>query len=171
MHNFSHPHEPLPNATSINSHIDGDHFPCTWGTFTTVALLLSRLPPGSQASVRDVAEAYRTIPVAPAQWPGLVIHLQAEDRFAVNICNNFGLTSAGGMYGMVADAGADLFRGCGIGPLAKWVDDHIFFRIRREHLLKRSHIGAAGMRSELTFERGGTVVITRVKSGEAKYIR
>ena len=37
--------------------------------------------------------------------------------------------------------------------------------------VKRSHIGAAGMRSELTFERGGTVVIARVKSGEAKYIR
>ena len=26
-------------------------------------------------------------------------------------------------------------------------------------VLKRSHIGAAGMRSELTFERGGTVVV------------
>ena len=134
VHNFSHPHNPLPNATSINSHIDGDRFPCTWGTFTTVALLFSRLPPGSQASVRDVSEAYRTIPVAPTQWPGLVIRLQAEDQFAVNVCNNFGLTSAGGVYGMVADAGADLFRACGVGPLAKWVDDHIFFRVLREHL-------------------------------------
>ena len=33
--------------------------------------------------------------------------------------------------------------------------------------VKRSHVGAAGMRSELTFERGGTVDIARVKSGEA----
>ena len=33
--------------------------------------------------------------------------------------------------------------------------------------VKRSHVGTAVMRSELTFERGGTVVITRVKSGEA----
>ena len=136
VHNFSHPYNspPTGNATSINSHIDGDRFPCTWGTFTTVALLFSRLPPGSQASVRDVAEAYRTIPVAPAQWPGLVVRLQADDQFAVNICNSFGLSSAGGVYGMVADAGADLFRGCGIGPLAKWVDDHVFFRIPCEHL-------------------------------------
>ena len=134
VHNFSHPHNPLPNASSINSRIDGDLFPCTWGTFATVALLFSRLPPGSQASVRDVAEAYRTIPVRPSQWPGLVIRLQANDQFAVNVCNNFGLTSAGGVYGMVADAGADVFRGHGIGPLAKWVDDHIFFRVRHEHL-------------------------------------
>ena len=134
VHDFSHPHNPSPHATSINSYIDSDLFPCTWGTFSTVALLIARLPPGSQASVRDVAEAYRTIPVTPRQWPGLVIRLQAEDQFAVNTCNNFGLASAGGVYGMVADAGADIFRGHGIGPLAKWVDDHIFFRIPRAHL-------------------------------------
>jgi hypothetical protein len=46
VHNFSHPHDPLPNASLINSHIDGNLFPCTWGTFTTVALLFSHLPSG-----------------------------------------------------------------------------------------------------------------------------
>ena len=35
---------------------------------------------------------------------------------------------------MVADAGADIFRGQGMGPLVKWVDDHIFFRVPRAHL-------------------------------------
>ena len=35
---------------------------------------------------------------------------------------------------MVADAGADIFWGQGIGPLAKWVDNHIFFRVPRVHL-------------------------------------
>ena len=134
VHNFSHPHVPSSDVTSINSHINCDDFPCTWGTFSTVALLIARLPPGSQASIRDVAEAYRTIPVKPNQWPGLVIRLQADDQFAVNVCNNFGLTSAGGVYGTLADAGADIFRGHGMGPLAKWVDDHIFFRVPRTHL-------------------------------------
>jgi hypothetical protein len=81
-----------------------------------------------------MAEAYRTIPASPSQWPGLVIHLQTEDQFAVNTCNNFGLSSAGGVYGAVADTGADIFRGNGIGPLSKWVDDHIFFRIPRQSL-------------------------------------
>jgi hypothetical protein len=84
--------------------------------------------------MHDVVEAYRTIPVTPSQWPGLVVRLQAEDQFAINVCNNFGLTSAGGMYGMVAHAGADVFRGHGISPLAKWVNNHVFFRILREHL-------------------------------------
>ena len=109
VHNFSHPHVPSSDATSINSHINCDNFLCTWGTFSTVALLIARLPPGSQASIRNVAEAYRTIPVKPNQWPRLVIQLQADDQFAVNVCNNFGLTSAGGVYGTLADAGADIF--------------------------------------------------------------
>ena len=109
VHNFSHPHNPSPNATSINSHIDGDDFPCTWGTFSTFTLLIVQLPPSSQASIRDVMDAYRTIPVLPDQWPGLVIRLQAEDQFAVNVCNNFGLTLGGGAYGMLADTGAEIF--------------------------------------------------------------
>ena len=134
VHNFSHPYNPSNDTTSINSQINGNNFPCTWGTFSTVALLISCLPPRSQASICDVADAYRTIPIIPAQWPGLIVCLQADDQFAINTCNNFSLTSAGGVYGALADAGADIFRGEGMGPLTKWVDDHIFFRVPRTHL-------------------------------------
>jgi len=136
VHNFSSPHSPSPSsrATSVNSSISANDFPCTWGTFNTVALTISNLPPGSQASVRDVSEAYRTVPIKASQWPGLVIRLRGEDQFAINTCSNFGLTSAGGIYGELADAGADIFCQEGIGPMSKWVDDHIFFRIRRQHL-------------------------------------
>jgi hypothetical protein len=131
VHNFSHSKKSLP---SINSGIDADNYPCTWGTFDVVCLAISRLPPGSQASVRDVATAYRTVPANYTQWPGLVIRLEGDDNFAINTNNNFGLTSAGGVYGLVADAGADIFRANGIGPVSKWVDDHIFFRVPRTHL-------------------------------------
>ena len=65
VHNFSFAHKPTTNATSVNSNIDSDDFPCTWGTFATAALIIAHLPPGSQASVCDVAEAYRTIPTRP----------------------------------------------------------------------------------------------------------
>lgn len=37
---------------------------------------------------------------------------------------------------MVADAGTDIFHSCGIGPISKWVDDHIFFRVLQVHLFK-----------------------------------
>jgi hypothetical protein len=57
VHDFSHPHSSGQSLiTSINSAIDSHDFPCTWGTFSTVCLIIYRLPPGSQASIRDVAE-------------------------------------------------------------------------------------------------------------------
>jgi len=135
VHDFSHLRQPSTNPVpSINSTISSHDFPCTWGTFSTICLIIYRLPPGSQASIRDVAEAYQTIPVRHDQWPGLVVRLREDDSFTANICNNFGLTSAGGVHGLLADAGTDLFQANGIGPVSKWVDDHIFFRIRRCHL-------------------------------------
>jgi hypothetical protein len=134
VHNFSYPHTPSSSTQSINSSINADDYPCTYGTFTTICLIISRLPPGSQVSIRDVAEAYRTIPIRPSQWPGLVVRLRDIDQFAINTNNNFGLTSAGGVYGNLADAGADIFRANGMGPVSKWVDDHVFFRIRRMYI-------------------------------------
>ena len=129
VHNFSYPHSPTNHISSINYTIDPDVYPCTWGTFATICFTIFNLPPGSQASIRDVAEAYRTIPVVPEQWPGLVVKLRGQDEYCINTNDNFGLASAGGIYGEVADAGADIFRAQGIGPLSKWVDDHIFFRV------------------------------------------
>jgi len=140
VHNFSHPASPSPVFTSINYTIDPDNYPCTWGTFSTVCFTIWNLPPGSQASIRDVAEAYRTIPILPSQWPGLVVKLRDHDSFAINTCNNFGLTSGGGIYGELGDATADVFRANGIGPISKWVDDHIFFRILREYILPYNYL-------------------------------
>ena len=133
VHNFSFPRSATPTITSINAAINADRYPCTWGTFDTICFITHNLPPGSQAAIRDVAEAYRTIPIVPDQWPGLVVKLLDEDEFAINVCNNFGLTSAGGVYGEIGDATLDIFRTQGIGPISKWVDDHIFFRILTEH--------------------------------------
>ena len=134
VQNLSFPLVPRGDVRSINSTIDSDNYPCTWGTFSIVSLLFSRLPPGSQAAIRDVAEAHRTIPIDPAQWPGLVVRLPGRDAFNIDTCNCFGLSSAAGSHGKVADAGCDLFRSSGIGPMSKWADDHVFVRIRREHI-------------------------------------
>lgn len=45
-------------------------------------------------------------------------------------CNLFGLTSAAGIYGRIADGGVEIICGCGIGPISKWVNDHIFMCIK-----------------------------------------
>lgn len=134
IQNLSSPHSPLGSISSINSSIDSDQYPCTWGTFSTICLLIRRLPPGSQAAVRDVKEAYRNVPIKPEQWPGLVVRLDEDDNFAIDTRDCFGLASGGGLYGRLGDAGAQIMRSRGIGPLSKWVDDHIFFRILRQHL-------------------------------------
>ena len=127
VHNFSHPHLLSAQLSSINYTINSNMYPCTWGTFSTICYTICNLPPSSQASIRDVAEAYCTIPIMPDQWPSLVVKLHNEDSFTINTNNNFGLTSAGGIYGELRDAAADIFHAQGIGPLSKWVDDHIFF--------------------------------------------
>lgn len=84
--------------------------------------------------MRDVKEAYRTILIKPSQWPGIVVRLPGSDAFAVDTMDCFGLASGCGCYGIVGDAGSQIIRANGMGPLSKWVDDHIFFRIRREFL-------------------------------------
>ncbi|TFY59650.1 hypothetical protein EVJ58_g5647, partial [Rhodofomes roseus] len=133
IQNFSFPHSFSAGYQSINSYLTANDFPCTWGTFNAFSLLCYRLPPGSQAAVRDVAEAYRSVPLHPSQWPGTVVRL-SEREFLADTNAAFGASPNAGLYGGVADAGADLMRFRGIGPVAKWVDDHTFFRILRDHL-------------------------------------
>ena len=59
VHDFSHPCQSSTNPnSSINSTISSHDFPCTWGTFSTICLIIYKLLPGSQASIRDVAETY-----------------------------------------------------------------------------------------------------------------
>ena len=117
----------VPFTLLINAAIDSDAFPCTWGTFNTVALLIACLPPGSQVVTCDVAEAYRTIPLHPSQWPGTVVRLDNDDSFAINTSNCFGLASASRVWGLLADTLCTAFSASGIGPVSKWVDDFVFF--------------------------------------------
>lgn len=140
IQNFSFPHsanESFPNP-SINSCIDASNFPTTWGKFSVVYRLIASLPPGSEAATRDVAEAYRTVPLHPSQWPAGVVRV-SDTQFCIDTCAAFGAAPSAGAYGHVADAGVEIFRNKGIGPLDKWVDDHLFLRIRREHLEQYNH--------------------------------
>jgi hypothetical protein len=135
IQNYSFPHITLakfPNA-SINSYIDPDNFPSTWGTSHILALTISRLPPGSQFAIRDVSEAYHTIPIHTSQWPGAVVWI-LDELFCIDTCMCFGLRPSAGAYGSLADTGLDLFRVNGIGLASRWVDDHLFFHILREHI-------------------------------------
>ena len=126
VQNFSFPHDPTPSCCFINSFIDSNDYLCTWGTFTAFALMVSCLPPGSQGAVRDISKAYRLIPLHLSQWPGMVIRYSNNDKFIIDLAMAFGLSGNAGIFGHLADALADVLRSHGIGPIAKWVDDHVF---------------------------------------------
>jgi hypothetical protein len=153
IQNLSHPHSNRP-VPSINSHLNSDDFPCTWGTFRTVCTLVRGLPPGAQAAVRDIAEAYRIIPLHPNQWAGVVVRVSNDPPlFALNTCNSFGCATAGGLFGMFGDALADILREKGIGPILKWVDDFIFFRIPCPSIVGYNHLRLT--EGEIIRENGG----------------
>ena len=73
----------------------------------TVYLLISCLPAGSQVTTRDIAEAYRTIPLHESQWPAAVVQV-SEITACVDTCIAFGASPSCGVYGHVADAGAEI---------------------------------------------------------------
>ena len=130
LQNLLFPYTP----SAVNHTINSDLYLCVWSTFAMVCLTIWGLPPGSQATVHDIAEAHCTVPITPAQWPGLVIKLQGTDSYAVDTCCPFGLCSLSGCYGHIGDAGMDLMWAAGIGPLLKWANDHIFFHIPHQRL-------------------------------------
>jgi hypothetical protein len=99
VQNLTFPHKPIPpHISSVNSRINPDLFPTHYSTFHITSLLISHLPPGSEAAVRDVAEAYRTVPSHPSQWPSLVVQL-SDNEFAVDTSLCFGFVPSGGLYG------------------------------------------------------------------------
>lgn len=134
IQNGSYP--PFPTAKfpnpSINAQLDGDAFPTTWGTFMNTSLLIHYVPPGSQAATRDVKEAYRGIPIHASQWPASVVHLGHD--FYIDTVVSFGKAPASGVYGSVRNGAIDIMRSRGVGPISAWVNDHLFIRIRREHV-------------------------------------
>lgn len=126
------PSPPFPNP-SINSLVDSDSFPTTWGTFDLVSLLIHRLPPRSQMATRDVTEAYRTIPLHHSQWPATVVRID-DSSFAIDTSLCFGSGPSARTYGEVRNTALDILRFQGIGPISSWVDDHLFFHFRRSFL-------------------------------------
>jgi hypothetical protein len=80
VHNFSYSHLPTGLLSSINYTIDPDVYPCTWGTFGTISFIINNLFPGSQASIRDVAEAYHIIPYQLTLDSGLVLLSSYTDK-------------------------------------------------------------------------------------------
>ena len=99
VQNFSFPIQTsthFPNL-SVNNAITTDLLPCTWGKFSTIFLLVARLPPGLQAATQDVVEVYRTIPLHKLQWPVAIMHI-SKTSACIDMCSIWGVTLVWGLW-------------------------------------------------------------------------
>ena len=115
-----------PDLPSINNQINIDDFRCDWGTFNDVRMIVIDAPDGTEAATLDVDAAFRCCPITPSQQRNFIIHW--EDSFFIDHNAPFGATSAGGVFGRVADAKTAILTSKHLGPSKKWVDDFVFFR-------------------------------------------
>ena len=83
-------------------------------------------PDGSEAATLDVDSAFRCCPILPSQQRNFIIHW--NDSYYIDHDAPFGATSAGGVFGRVADAKSAIISSKGLGPSKNWVDDFVFFR-------------------------------------------
>jgi hypothetical protein len=115
-----------PALSSINSQINLDDFRCDWGTFTEIKNIVANAPPGSEAATLDVDSAFRCCPIAPSQQRNFIVRW--DDSYYIDHNAPFGATSAGGVFGRVADAKTAILSSKQLGPSKNWVDDFVFFR-------------------------------------------
>ena len=115
-----------PTRSSVNDQINIDDFRCDWGTFNDIRNIVVNAPCGSQAATLDVDAAFRCCPITPSQQRNFIIHW--DDFFYIDHNAPFGATSAGGVFGRVADAKSAILASRNIGPSKNWVDDFVFFR-------------------------------------------
>jgi hypothetical protein len=113
-----------PNHSSVNNQINIEDFRCDWGTFNDVRKIVIDAPEGAEAATLDVDSAFRCCPILPSQQCNFVIHW--NDSYYVDHCAPFGATSAGGVFGRVADAKSAILESEDIVPSKNWVDDFVF---------------------------------------------
>lgn len=115
-----------PQQPSVNSEINSDDFPCTWGTFETMAAAILSLDADAQGATMDVDAAFRRCPLRRDQQNHFVI--QWKGLFWLDHNVPFGAASSGGVFGRLADAMADILLAYGFGPSTHWVDDYGFLK-------------------------------------------
>ncbi|KAE8240282.1 hypothetical protein A4X13_0g7872 [Tilletia indica] len=128
----------------------------TWSTFRQIVADVLGLPSDSEACTRDVDSAYRLLPVHPSQWPAMV--LRTEQGYFIDTRVPFGIGPGTGVFGRVGEAALDIFRAQGLGPLGRWVDDILFFRVREESIAdvnSRRAATYASMDDQPFLRRGG----------------
>lgn len=61
-------HLSFPHGNSVNDHILSENFPVHFATADSVSCTLTSIPQGTLASIRDIKDAYRHVPINPSDW-------------------------------------------------------------------------------------------------------
>jgi hypothetical protein len=141
IQDFSFPrgNNPIP---SVNSFINAEDFPTSWGTFDRVSELVLSLPPGSEAAAFDISAAYRITPTRPAQQHLLCITWRA--KIIMDFAASFGMASSCGIFGAIADMLLAIYKAHGITRVLKWVDDFLAIRTPGESWTEKSFMDLTG---------------------------
>ena len=99
--------------------------PCLF--FFLTSSQIASAPTGVQVATLDIKKAYRTIPIRLQDKKFLVVAHWGE--FWLDHVAPFGLATAAGLQGEVADAVMDIWAALGVYPAAKWVDNVTLFRL------------------------------------------
>ena len=83
-------------------------------------------PEGTEVVTLDVDSTFRCCPICPSQQCNFIIHW--NNSYFIDHDTPFGATSAGGVFGRVADAKSAILESKWISPSKNWVDDFVFFR-------------------------------------------
>ena len=118
------------------------HFPAVRPTFSHLVNIFSSSPLSPEPSLTCLGPSLgpSLSHLRPPHISWLSHHSQVCCSIAcIDTCAVFGASPSCGIYGQMADAGAEILRSNGIGRLDKWVDDHIFFRIPCVQLQNYNH--------------------------------
>jgi hypothetical protein len=94
-------------------------------------------PPGTQAACMDIQKAFRNSPVLPAHKHYIALHWRGG--YPIDHVLPFGLATAGGIQGTVADAIVDILEAHGVHRIIKWVDDFGSFQEPSDSQTDDSH--------------------------------
>ncbi|KAG9084299.1 hypothetical protein FRC06_004133 [Ceratobasidium sp. 370] len=125
IQDFSFPRN-NPNASSVNTEIDPDEFPCIWGFFNDVHEHFIHLDPPSTATTFDMDAAFCRVPIHTLDQPHLIVHWKGE--FYVDHCAPFGAASSGSLFGCLGDVMMKILIILFVCAVFKWVDDFLIIR-------------------------------------------
>ena len=115
-------HLSAPHGFSINDYIDSSLYSLSYCSIDDAYAIINKLGPGALLSKIDLKDAFRLIPVRPADWNLLGIYW--KQNFYIDTCLPFGLRSAPYLFNRFSHAlHWILEHNCGVEHLLHYLDD------------------------------------------------